>query len=178
MTQLEALARQSICGDKDAFIALMEACKPSLLRAARAILKNEEDVADAMQNTVLRAFENIFKLKKPRYCKTWLTRILINNCYDCLKQRKTVSLEEFPPDSGVWDEAPQPDWDSPLDVRSALGRLSSEDRLLLTLFYIEDMSQRQIGKVLGVSENAVKQRLARAKRHFKTSYEKGAVVHE
>ncbi len=171
--ELEQMARQARDGDKEAFVAMMEACKPALLRAAGAILKSEEDAADAMQETVLKAFQGIQGLKKPAHAKTWLTRILINNCYEILRQKKTVPLEEFLP-----EEAREYEWDSSLDVRNALGGLNAGDQLLLTLFYVEDMSQKQIGEVLGISENAVKQRLARAKRHFKSIYERGAAVNE
>lgn len=178
---MERLAKRARDGDRDAFVALMEACKPSLLGVARSLLKKEEDVADAMQDTVLDAFENLSGLKNPGYCKTWLTRILLNNCYDILRQKKTVTLDLFSfreEGSGLRDEGVEYEWDSPLDVRAALGAVSESDRLILILFYVEDMSQKDIAGALGISVNAVKQRLQRAKRHFKQSYEKGAAVNE
>ncbi len=173
MDRLERMARQAKSGDREAFVALLEACKPSLLGVARSILKNEEDVADAMQDTVLRAFEHMAELRKPQNCKTWLTRILINSCYGILRRQKTVPLEDFLPEESVEYE-----WDSGLDVRDAMGGLNDGDRLILTLFYVEDLSHRQIGEALSISENAAKQRLARAKRHFKNTYERGAAVNE
>ncbi len=173
MAGMEQMVRQAAAGDKEVFVDLMEACKPSLLGVARSLLKNEEDVADAMQETVLDSFQNLHALRKPGFFKTWLTRILINNCYDILKQKKTVPLEDFMTDDGVEYE-----WDRPMDVRNAIGGLNSSDRLVLTLFYVEDMSQKDIARALNISENAVKQRIARAKRHFKNIYEKGAAVNE
>lgn len=170
---LEGLARQAAAGDKEAFIELMERCKLSLLGVARSILRNEDDVADAMQETVLNAFEKLPGLRKPAYFKTWLTRILINNCYDLLRQKQTEPLEDSLPEQGQ-----ELDLDESMDVQSVLEKVSDSDRLLLTLFYVEDLSQRQIAAVLGVTENAVKQRLARAKRHFRQKYEKGELVHE
>lgn len=172
MKTIEGLVRQSSAGDKEAFIELIERCKLSLLGIARSILKNEDDVADAMQETVLNAFERLPQLRKPSYFKTWLTRILINNCYDLLRQKRTEPLD------GVSEQGKEYDLDTALDVHSVLERASDSDRLLLILFYVEDLSQRKIAAILGISENAVKQRLARAKRHFKQNYEKGALVHE
>ena len=64
--------------DKAAFQQLMEEQMQSLYKVAKAILKNEEDVADAMQDTVLTCWEKIDTLKKDKYFKTWLIRILIN----------------------------------------------------------------------------------------------------
>ena len=160
-------------GDKEAFVALMEENKLSLLGAARAILKNEEDVADAMQDTVLDAFEKLHTLRKTQYFKTWLMRILINNCYTVLRQRKAVPLGDSLPEQGREYE-----WDEGLDVQAALDETGASERLALTLYYVEDMSQKQIASVLGISENAVKQRLARGRSHFRKIYLRGAAVHE
>lgn len=172
--ELEKLARKAQRGEKEAFVALLEACKPSLLGVARSLLREEEDVADAMQETVLKAFEKLPELKKPAHCKTWLTRILLNNCYDILRGKKTVPIDPF----SFPEEPVEYRWEPSMDVRAALDGVSSADRLMLVLFYVQDMSQRDIAKVLGITENAVKQRLARAKRHFKKSYERGEAVNE
>ncbi len=171
---LEKLAKRAQNGDKEAFVELMEACKLSLLGVARTLLHSEEDVADAMQETVLSAFEKLPTLKKPAYCKTWLTRILLNHCYDLLRGKKTVPIDPF-----SFPEKPvEYQWEPSMDVRAALNGVSDSDRLLLTLFYVEDMSQRDIAQALGATVDGVKQRLARAKRHFKASYEKGEAVNE
>jgi len=58
-----------------------------MYRTAIAILANEEDAGDAMQDTILSCWEKIGTLKKAQYFKTWLTRILINHCYDILRQK-------------------------------------------------------------------------------------------
>ena len=170
---LEHLARSAKAGDREAFISMIEHCKPTLLGVARSLLKQEEDVADAMQDTVLKAFQGIGSLKKPGYCKTWLTRICMNCCYELLRRRNTVSLYDDAPERGVEYE-----WDDSLDVHAALSELNGNDRLVLTLFFVEELSQKEIGQLLGISENAVKQRIARAKRKFQTIYLKGDAVNE
>ena len=167
---MNLLVKRARSGDKEAFVQLMEESKLSLLAAARAILKDEEDVADAMQETVLTAFQKLCTLREEKYFKTWLIRILINHCYTILRRRKTVPLSGFLP-----EESKENNWDDILDVRTALEETSAGDRLVLTLFYVEDMSQREIGRVLGISENAVKQRLARGRSHFKSLYCREAV---
>ncbi len=167
---MNLLVKRARSGDKEAFVQLMEESKLSLRAAARAILKDEEDVADAMQETVLTAFQKLCTLREEKYFKTWLIRILINHCYTILRRRKTVPLSDFLP-----EESKENNWDDILDVRTALEETSAGDRLVLTLFYVEDMSQREIGRVLGISENAVKQRLARGRSHFKSIYCREAV---
>ena len=67
-------------GDADAFVELMERNKQSMYKTAKAWLSQEEDVADAISETILDCFEHLDTLREPRYFKTWLVRILINNC--------------------------------------------------------------------------------------------------
>ena len=54
---------------------------------ARAILSDDEDCADAIQETIVKAFSKINSLKQDAYAKTWLIRILINECYKVLRQK-------------------------------------------------------------------------------------------
>ena len=85
---MERLVRKAQRGDKNAFMALIEKNQLALYRAAKAILHREEDVEDAVQETICKAFYKLSDLRQPKYFKTWLTRILINCCYDLLRQQK------------------------------------------------------------------------------------------
>lgn len=77
---MNRLVKKAQQGDADAFIELMEQQKMTLQRVAYGYFREEEDVADVMQDTILDAFEHIQSLKKPEYFRTWLVRILMNNC--------------------------------------------------------------------------------------------------
>lgn len=74
------LVKRSISGDADAFLELMEKNSLAMYKVARGILDNDEDAADAIQDTILTCFEKIHTLKNPEYFKTWMIRILINEC--------------------------------------------------------------------------------------------------
>ena len=88
------LVKRSISGDADAFLELMEKNSLAMYKVARGILDNDEDAADAMQDTILTCFEKIHTLKNPEYFKTWMIRILINECYGIMrKEKKIISLE-------------------------------------------------------------------------------------
>lgn len=69
-------------GDKQAFEEIIMENIDYLYRVAYGILNNEEDISDAVSNTVLKSFEKLKKLKKEEFFKTWITRILINECHD------------------------------------------------------------------------------------------------
>ena len=72
----EVLIRKAKKGDKDAFCRLMDENVQSMYKIAAAYLKNDEDVADAIQDTILSCYENLRSLRKNRYFKTWLIREL------------------------------------------------------------------------------------------------------
>lgn len=160
----ERLVRQAQSGSKDAFIELMESHKTSMMRAAMAILHDQDDTADAIAETVAEAFSQLCGLRHPKYFKTWLTRVLISNCYDILRQRsRYVPLDELP-------ESPSPHGqpnDSALDIRESLSALAENDRLVLILYYVDGFKVREIAKMLGVKENAIKSRLMRSRQRLK-----------
>lgn len=70
--------------------------KQSLYKTAWIYLRDEQDIADALQNTILSCYENIQRLREPKYFKTWLMRILINECKDILRQKNhAAELDDF-----------------------------------------------------------------------------------
>ena len=155
-------------GDKNAFVRLMEQNKLALYRAAKSILNNDDDAADAMQDTVLAAWKNIGALKNPALFKTWLTRICITQCYQILRKNKRIVLTEFVPEDTYTVNR-----DNAIDVSAAMSQLADNDKLLLTLFYLEDFSIKDISSMLRITEASVRTRLTRARQRFKLEYEKG-----
>ena len=162
----ERLVRKAQDGDKEAFLSLMKENELAMYRAAKAVLHREADVEDAVQETVLRAFYQIGDLRQPRYFKTWLTRILLNCCYDLLRTQRGIVPLELLPETGKAE-----DRDAALDVRETLASLGENDRLILTLFYLNDMAIKDIAQLLQISQGAVKQRLVTGRNHFKERYE-------
>ena len=68
----EFLIRRAKKDDKDAFCRLMDEHLQCMYKMASAYLKNDEDVADAIQDTILSCYENLRSLKQNRYFKTWM----------------------------------------------------------------------------------------------------------
>lgn len=154
------LAQKAQKGDKQAFVKLIKASEASLYRVAKAIVKSDADCADAIQESILKAFEAMPVLKKPVYFKTWLTQILINECRKIhTARKKVVSLEA----SHFRDLPGEDGQDEQIQVRQALKFLDEHARLLVTLFYFEDMAIKDIAKVLKLPEGTVKSRLHRAR---------------
>lgn len=144
--------------DTAAFVSLMEQNKAALYKVARGYLSNEEDIADAMQDTILSAYEHIGELKTASYFKTWLTRILINCCIDQMRQRKglvSIELAQEPSTSGL---------ESDYEFYELLKALPEDDRMLFLLYYGEGFNAREIAEILDVNENTVRSRLRRGRK--------------
>ena len=82
--------------DADAFMQLVQPYTKKMYQTALSILVNDEDAADAIQETILNCWEKIQTLKESQYFYTWMTRILINNCYDiCKKRTRYVEMQDY-----------------------------------------------------------------------------------
>ena len=146
-------------GDKDAFERLIIMHEVSLFRVANGILQNEEDAEDAYQETIIKAYRGIGNLKKNEYCKTWLIRIMINQCSVLLKnRRKRVLLKEY-----IDIKIKTMDGYEKLELWIAVRTLEEELRQVIILYYYEDYQQNEIGELLGIPYGTVKSRLSRAK---------------
>ncbi|WP_072334347.1 MULTISPECIES: sigma-70 family RNA polymerase sigma factor [unclassified Paenibacillus] len=152
------LARQ---GDREAFIRLIHELENGLYGVARSMVTRDEDCADAIQETILKAYHAIPGLKEPQYFKTWLFRILINECNSILKKRKR-SIPSDTLGAGMAVAGASSDYDR-VDLRTVVDRLEEGLRVVVTLHYFEDMPLRQISEVLGTPEGTVKSRLHRAR---------------
>lgn len=142
--------------DRGFFIAQVEAGSDMMYRVAWSILQNDVDVQDALQDTVLKAWEKRDRLREEKYFRTWITRILINTCYDTRKKRRpVVSLEKIP--TQVPASVPDP------DLALALETLPDTLRLPLVLCYSEGMSYEEAAEVLRVPLTTLRGRLHRGK---------------
>lgn len=84
---MEQLVEQAKSGDRDAFEKLIMLLEKDLYRIAKLRLNNKEDIFDAVQETIIIAFQSIHKLRQPKYFKTWLIKILINQSNSIYKQK-------------------------------------------------------------------------------------------
>lgn len=154
----ELYVRLSKKGDKQAFERLIQNNKASMYRIALSILGNKEDIEDAIQNTIVKSYIEIINLKKDEYFKTWFTRILLNECNSILKKNKrTIPISDFKENTYFVET-----FDN-LELTSAVNSLEYDLRIITTLFYFEDMPQKEIAKLLNIPEGTVRSRLSRAR---------------
>lgn len=157
---METLVRQAKSGDVESFITLMEECRMTLRRVALGYLGNDEDVADAIQDTILSAYEHIGDLKREEHFKTWLVRILINHCTKIWRSnKKKVSLGQGFSETVMAEDMVKSD----LEFRELLFSLPEESRVIFQLYFGEQFTTREIADILDMKENTVKSRLHRGK---------------
>ena len=145
--------------DRAFFIAEIETCSDMMYRVAWSILRNEADVQDALQDAVLKAWEKRDKLCEEKYFRTWITRILINVCYDTQRMhRKIVPLDKIPVQSF---SVPDP------DLAMALEALPEKLRLPLVLCYSEGMTYEEAADVLRIPMTTLRGRLRRGKKELR-----------
>ena len=145
-------------GDKEAFIFLIEENMDFFYRVSKRILQNEYDVEDAVQNMIIKAYENIGDLRNEEYFKTWITRILINECNKILNKRNKII-----PVSEIFALETSDEKISEIDLKEAIKTLNLEFRIVIELFYFEDLSINDISKILNIPKGTVKSRLSRGK---------------
>ena len=154
------LIEKAVRKDPDAFCSLLQMYTQDMYRVALAILMNDEDAADALQDTALICWEKIGTLKKPEYFRTWLIRIVINKSREILrKNRKYTDIDSLP--------EPEADDRYNPELKEALRSLDEKYRVPVILYYYEGYDNREIGEILKIPQSTVRTRLQRAREKLK-----------
>jgi RNA polymerase sigma-70 factor (ECF subfamily) len=171
-------------GSPGAYERLVRTHGGRMLAVARRLLSSEEDARDAVQEAFLNAFRNIHRFESQALLSTWLHRIVVNVSLMKLRSRKRrpeESLDHLLPafrDDGHFMERFESGAE-PADarlareeeqaaVRAAIDELPEHSRTILLLRDIEGMSTQDVAEQLGITPNAVKLRLHRARQALRT----------
>ena len=157
---MENLVKKAKSGDSGAFAQLIRMNTQSMYKVAWAYLKNDEDVAD----------EKLSALKKDSYFKTWMIRILINNCNEMLRHKgrvfPTMEMEEE-----IFEEPGYVD----CEWKEILASLDKKYQVVMLLYYSKSFSVKEIAALLEISQNTVLTRLSRARKQLRAEYEGGYI---
>ncbi len=157
----DELVKKAKNGDVDAFSSLIKKYQKDLYKIAKCRLRLEEDVCDAVQDTLISAYISISKLKNEKYFKTWLIKILINNCNDIYKKKNNniIYFENivFDTDECINEK------NSNIDFYNLIDDLDIEERTILVLLYSETYKAKEIAKMLNLNYSTVRSKIKRAK---------------
>ena len=168
----EQVVADVLDGQTALFEVLMRRHNERLYRAARAIVRDESEAEDVMQQAYVNAYTNLRQFNKQAQFSTWLTRIAINESLARVRRRRRYEpFEEDRPNVEAFVKR-----DIPCDpereaasgelrvlLESAIDRLPDGAREVFMLRDVEGLSTSEVGSALGISDDAVKARLSRAR---------------
>lgn len=162
------LVEEARLGNNEAFEQLIKENKLKMYKVAKSILKNEDDICDAIQNALMSAYSNLNKLQNNKYFSTWLIRILINKSYDIINKNQksystTTDIDEYNSDENLksFDS-----YNSESLIENVLCELEDDLKTITVLYYYNDYSVGDISIILNIPEGTVKSRLSRARKKY------------
>ena len=181
---LDDLVSAAAGGDRDAFARLVDETRGLVASIALAILRDVDVSRDVAQDVLLVAWRDLRKLREPASFLPWLRQITRNRAHHVLRARvraRRVIGEAATADGVDLDERLATACAAPLAsevlvaeeqrtrLAEAIEALPDEAREVVTLYYREGQSARQVADLLGLREDAVKQRLSRARQRLRAS---------
>ena len=164
---MDELITKAKNGDNDAYKELIDSIKDVLYRIARSRLDNEEDIYDVINETVYRAYKNLRKLNNNEYFKTWIIKILINECNRIYKRNqkhfKLIKKLEVSPNYNEIIENSLNDIENKIDFETLIKILNPDERKVFVLYFYAKYDTTEISKILKENPNTVKSRLRRGK---------------
>lgn len=180
MSYLVQKAREN---DQEALAEIYKISSPAVYKTIRVLIKDEDTVYDILQDTYVKAFTRLDQLQNPDKLIPWLKMIANNLAKDWLKKSKPVfftdiyggeELEDIPFEESIEDVRSELNPEMAMDQQEAkrlvmeiLDHLPEDQRVVIGMFYYEEMSVKDIAQTLGVSENTVKSRLSYGRRKIK-----------
>jgi RNA polymerase sigma-70 factor, ECF subfamily len=176
--QVDSLIRAAQDGDRAAFEELVRLYDRNVLRLAMNLLQAPEDARDAYQEAFLRVYKSLKTFRFDCSFHTWLYRIVTNICLDHLRKRKVRKEEPAVVETseGVLDRLDSREEERPAAnpersllnrelkdrIEGALGELTPRERMVFELRHYQGLRLRNIGEILGSTEEAAKNCLFRA----------------
>ena len=164
------LVRRAQAGDREAFGELYQRSGAALWRSVFAMVRDEQTAWDVHQNSYMLAWQSIGKLEKPEAFLPWLRRIAVNEAVKELNRTQPLRFTELTEEDGAEPEIPEtrpqrlpePELDrqeAARLVREILDGLPQRQRLILGMYYYEELSIPEIARALGVTQGTVKTQL-------------------
>lgn len=165
-----ASVRRAQAGDAKAFAELYSLVYKDLYRIALLNLNNQHDASDVVSDTVLEAYSSITKLRDEKAFKAWITKILTVKIKN--KRKEYSQINNFREELDDLDEAEETAARTEIDldgmnVMEGFKKLSSEERMVLSLSVVSGYKSEEIAKMFGTNANTVRSKVARAKSKLK-----------
>ncbi len=167
------LIKRAIKGDKNAFIEIIKPLEKKMYVIAKSRLKNEEDIKDAIQETIYLGYKSIKQLRDESKFESWIISILINNCNKFYKNNYNnyhISLDDSQLNKG--DDNQYIKIEYKIDFFMLLELLDNIEKEIFTLFYVEEFTINKISDILNINENTIKTKLRRSRQKIQSYVER------
>lgn len=141
-------------------------------RLAYGYVHHAEDASDIVQNGAYKALKGCHMLKQPQYAQTWVYRIMLNECFQALRQPKHVSYEAVREETGL-ETGGTEDRYADIDLYRAIDMLPDKEKAVVLLKYFEDKKLEEIAQILDENISTVKSRLYRCMKKLRASLSDG-----
>lgn len=169
----KALIGRVLRGETRAYAILVDRYQHMVFTLAVRVLGREALAEETAQDVFIKAFESLGTFKGQAKFSTWLYRIAYHRSLDVLDREKRNRLAGAAPLESLPGAGENTTWNTLLAqdrgvmVRELLARLDPEDRAVLTLHYLQELSLKEVGEVMGLRPDTVKVRLHRARKRLK-----------
>ncbi|MFP4605586.1 MAG: RNA polymerase sigma factor [Bacteroidales bacterium] len=159
-------------GDQSSYALLVERYKNMVFTIAIRMLKNHELAEEVSQDAFLKAYKSLKQFKKKSKFSTWLYRIVYNQCISELRKQKqnTMSIDDESSSKSVLNIEDTLSKTEGLEnedrkyyIEKALSYLPEDDRMIITLFYQNEMTTEEIANIVNLSVSNVKVKLYRSR---------------
>ncbi|RLD69404.1 MAG: hypothetical protein DRI95_00060 [Bacteroidetes bacterium] len=164
--------RKIIEGDVSKFSYFVESYKNMAFSIAFRIINNTEDAEEVVQDSFLKAFKSLSKFRKDSKFSTWFYKIVVNSSLSKIKKprldissdidlinEKEVIIENV---GSAYKSLTLADQKKYIDI--ALGELNYEERLILSLYYLNENSIEEVSEITGIKKETIKMKLLRARK--------------
>jgi len=170
-TDIEIIG-QVLAGNTEMYSLLVNRYKNKVFSLAYAIVSNREDAEEIAQDAFVKAFKGLPSFKERSSFSTWMYRIVVNTALNKKKLKKLVTVDDT-------DQIKQDEQfgfesltqylktsDQKKFIRMALDTLNKQEKLCLTLFYLSELSVKEIQEITRLSESNIKVLLLRGRKHL------------
>lgn len=171
--------KEILAGNTQAYTILVNRYKDMVFTLAYRMLRNREEAEEVAQDAFIKAYRKLDKFKGDAKFSTWLYKVVYNTCLDKIKKLKkdigvlpieAVTERQLKTVDDALDKMEKEE--RTLAIEKCLAVLSSDESALLTLFYFEERSLKEISKITGTTVNNLKVKLFRSRKKL------GAILKE
>ncbi len=166
---MEELLEKAREGDEKAFEKLVNSIKRELYIIAKSRLLDDSLAEDAVQDTIISLYENIYKIRNSNKIKEWCIVVLINRCKRMKRQNKIreISYDEIECDKFLYSKDEYKQLIDKVNFFQIIDGLSEQDKLIITLYYSSEQTTKEISRILNINEGTVRSKISRIRKEIK-----------